>query len=135
MIRRSVLKAALYKCSRSLTFNMPSEYDPLLPRDKPAPEISGYGFSKSSSKQYQEHNDEEVEETSKIELQTTSSPLKIIVGLFTIIVSLSFFVALLVPGGLGSYLKGAKNEPLNTKARVDSIMSKNPLIGYFLLSF
>ena len=114
--------------------NMSNEYDPLLPRDKPAPEISGYGYSKSSSKQYQGNAEEEVEEATKLELQANprdSSLLSTILGLFIFIVSLSIFIALLVPGGLGSSLEDAKNETLSTKARVDSIMSKNPLIGHF----
>ena len=114
--------------------NMSNEYDPLLPRDKPAPEISGYGYSTSSSKQYQGNAEEEIEETTKLELQVNSrdsSPLSTTLGLFVIIVSLSIFIALLVPGGLWSSLRDAKNETLSTKARVDSIMSKNPLIGHF----
>ena len=113
---------------------MSNEYDPLLPRDKPAPEISGYGYSTSLSKQYQGNAEEEIEETTKLELQVNSrdsSPLSTTLGLFVIIVSLSIFVALLVPGGLWSSLRDAKNETLTTKARVDSIMSKSPLIGHF----
>ena len=111
---------------------MSSEYDPLLPRDKPAPEISGHGFSKSSSERYQEQDEEEVNETSRVELQTASSLLKTVIGFFTVVVSLSLLIALLVPGGLGSsWKKNVKNNTSSIKVRVDSIMSQNPLIGCY----
>ena len=107
---------------------MPSEHDPLLPRNKPAPEITGYGFSNN---QYQ--STEQDIENAEVEREVTSSPspLSTIFGLFTIIVSFAFLIALLVPGGISFPWDSTSNKTLSIKARVDKILSDNPLIGTF----
>ncbi|MCJ1406667.1 hypothetical protein MMC19_000733 [Ptychographa xylographoides] len=104
---------------------MPSEHDPLLPRNKPAPEITGYGFSNN---QYQ--STEQDIENAEVEREVTSSPspLSTIFGLFTIIVSFAFLIALLVPGGISFPWDSTSNKTLSIKARVDKILSDNPLI-------
>lgn len=114
---------------------MPTEFDPLLPRDKPAPEISGYGYSKTPNEQYQERQEQQQEENDenapKQDYQATISPLRAILALFTITVLFAIFIALLVPGGLGSLWEGpAKNETVSFKARAEKIMSETPLIGH-----
>ena len=114
---------------------MPNEFDPLLPRDKPAPEISGYGYSKTPNEQYRERQEQQQEEgddnAPKEADQATISLPKAIFALFTIAVLFAIFIALLVPGWLGSLWEGpAKNETLTFKARAEKIMSESPLIGH-----
>ncbi|KAL9120080.1 MAG: hypothetical protein Q9187_003366 [Circinaria calcarea] len=112
---------------------MPTEFDPLLPRAKPAPEISGDGYSKTPGESDQERweQQEEVDDNvAKQEYQMTKSSLRAIFASFTIIVVFAIFIVLLVPGGLGALWEGsAKNETLTFKARAEKIMSKTPLIG------
>ena len=105
---------------------MPSEEDPLLPNNEPAPEISGYGYSKASRGQFEAAQDPEYEETLQ---QAGASPLKFILALFMVVVGFALFLALLVPSGLGSAPKSPKNESLTIRARVDKILTATPLIG------
>lgn len=107
---------------------MPSELDPLLPNNDPAPEISGYGHSKPSRGQFEAAEDPDDEET-LAQAQVGASPLKSIFALFTIVVGFALLIALLVPGGLGSSPKLPQNESLTSKARVDKILTETPLIG------
>lgn len=112
---------------------MPSETDPLLPRNTPAPEISGYGFSKSST-QYL-HLNEIVEEESTAEAPTDEPsnqrdagppPLRSLLSLFTVVVGFALFISLLIPGNGGPW---QDDGPPSIKARVDKILSETPLIG------
>ena len=109
---------------------MSSEQDPLLPRTQPAPEIYGYGYSRLQQAQSEEQGQEQDKfEDNEQDISTNSSPLTSILALFTIIVALSFLIALLLPGGLHLPRDNAKNETSSIDARVDKIMSENPLIG------
>lgn len=108
---------------------MPSEVDPLLPKNDPAPEISGYGYSKLSRGQFESAEDPEYEESLP---QADMSPLKSILVLFAVVVGFALFIALLVPGGIGSVPKSPKNESLTIRARVNEILTETPLIGSLL---
>lgn len=105
---------------------MPSEVDPLLPKNDPAPEISGYGYSKLSKGQFESAEDAEYEESLP---QADVSSLKSILALFAVVVGFALLIALLVPGGLGSVPKSAKNESQTIRARVNKILTETPLIG------
>ena len=112
---------------------MSSETDPLLPKNKTAPEISGYGFSKSSEvhvdgeDRYQQEADQERESSAS---EAGPSPLRTIIGLFTVVVLFSLFVSFFVPGGLGHLWDDTfKKQPQTINARVNQILSENPLIG------
>lgn len=105
---------------------MPSEVDPLLPKNDPAPEISGYGYSELSRGQFESAEDPEYEESPP---QADVSPLKSILALFAVVVGFALLIAVLVPGGIGSGLKSSKNESLTIRARVNKILTETPLIG------
>ena len=106
---------------------MPSESDPLLPKGKPAPEISGFGYSPTPN---EDPGDEEEKTTRRdYRSQISTSPLTIILALFTIVVGIGLFVALLAPGGLGAPDEIPRNHTPPSTARVDKILSENPLIG------
>src|SRR5689334_5503491 len=93
---------------------MPSELDPLLPFNPPAPEIRGYGYSMgkeivtdaNSSEPWgfvrheheinQEEAQEEEEDNSE-SLSTTKSALSTLGSIFTIVVLFAFIVLVLSP--------------------------------------
>lgn len=117
---------------------MSSETDPLLPRGKTAPEISGYGFSKPSESQLQIQNEvldypQDIEDKSEQPARPSYgdiSPLRTLLVLFFIVVGLAMFVSLLMPGAFDPpWNKAPKNDALTVKARVDKILAENPLIG------
>lgn len=116
---------------------MSSETDPLLPKGSSAPEISGYGFSKPSKVKNQTQSQivDQVEDFEDREEQQPSpssagfSPLRTLISLFTIVVGLAIFITLLVPGAYDIPWEKPKNDTLTINARVDKILSKNPLIG------
>ena len=114
-----------------------SETDPLLPKGASAPEISGYGFSKPSQVNHQKEDevvdwDEDIDDGDNTPLTLTFegiSPLRTTITLFTIVVSLAILITLLMPGT--PYVPGKKpgDDTLKIRARVDKILSENPLIG------
>ncbi|MCJ1282028.1 hypothetical protein MMC26_001351 [Xylographa opegraphella] len=106
---------------------MVTEQDPLLPRDKPAPEITGYGYSRETSDQY-DYSRQDREDEAETAPSSIASPLLTIFGLFTIIIGFALLIAVLVPGGIDLHWGDTKNETLSIKARVDKILSENPLI-------
>ena len=115
-----------------------SETDPLLPKGSSAPEISGYGFSRPSKVQYQtrtevidpDKNTQDEDDERAIPSYENFSPLRTLVALFTIVVGLAIFITLLVPGTIDTTpWSKPKNGPSTIKARVDKILSENPLIG------
>ena len=117
---------------------MPSETDPLLPRGKTAPEISGDGFSRPSESQYQIQNEvidypEDIEEKRDQQARPSYgdiSPLRTLFAIFIIVVGLAMFVSLLVPAAFGPpWNKAPKDDALMLKARVDKILAETPLIG------
>ena len=110
-----------------------SETDPLLPKGSSAPEITGYGFSKS---QYQTQNevvdpDKNVEDD---EGQSNPSyegfsPLRTLVVLFTVVVGCAIFITLLFPGAFRTPSDKPVDDTVTIRARVKKILSENPLIG------
>ena len=123
---------------------MGSETDPLLPRGNSAPEITGHGFSKRSNDDHQYKNEaletevpaEETNDESFDQNETTASPLRTILYLFSIVVLFALFITLLVPKGLGDRWQGPSHDsptdPQTVEARVSKILDENPLIGPYI---
>lgn len=126
---------------------MPSETDPLLPQGNSAPEITGNGFSQGSYPNHQYKTKdiwnevfvEEAEEQgseSLDQISTTSSPLRILFSLFLIVVLSGLSITLLIPKGLGDRWQGPRADPPTNpgtiEARVNKILSENPLIGSYI---
>lgn len=123
---------------------MASETDPLLPQGDSAPEITGYGFSKELNANYQYNNEalenevivEEIGNQSYDQVETTSSPLRTLFSLFSIVVLFAFFITLLIPKGPGDRWHGPRNDPPTNpqaiEARVNKILFENPLIGLYI---
>lgn len=106
-----------------------SETDPLLPKEASTPEISGCGFSRSSKVQYQ---DEDVEDNDNSPTSTGFegfSPLRTLIVLFTIVVGLAIFITLFVSGTIDGPGDKPKDDTLTVRARMEKILSENPLIG------
>ncbi|KAF6227355.1 hypothetical protein HO133_008799 [Letharia lupina] len=124
---------------------MSSETDPLLPRGNTAPEISGYGFSKSSQSQYQIQNEvldypEDIENKSEQKTRLSYgdiSPLRTLLVIFIIVVGLAMFVSLLIPDAFNPpWNKAPEDDDMTVKARVDKILAETPLIdGHNDLAF
>ena len=117
---------------------MPSETDPLLPRGKTAPEISGYGFSRPSGSQYEMHNEvvdypDDMEDKNEQQAHPSYddvSPLRTLIVLFITVVGLAVLISLLMPGVfVPPWNKAPQDNALAVKARVDKILAGNPLIG------
>ena len=107
---------------------MSSEYDPLLPRNQSAPEITGYGYSKVSNTEAQSEIMGDRDDGSTKEPRT--SWIKTTFLLFTIIVTLGLFLSVVVPGGFDlSWGGDGSKEGLTINARVNKILADNPLIG------
>lgn len=114
---------------------MPSELDPLLPKNKPAPEISGDGFEHNAPEvQDQEERKRRVAEEEDLNMVSSSSSLRTLVILFTVVVGFGIFLSLLVPGGFGiSWPWGEPNKgSTNIQERVSKIMRETPLIGHYI---
>ena len=116
---------------------MPSELDPLLPHNEPAPEISGNGFRRIDTKN-RSYVAQEVESGEHFGEDVRShgggaSPLRITMALFTCVVGLGFLVSLLSSGGLARSWRPPASVPedphLDLSSRVDRILSQNPLFG------
>ena len=113
---------------------MPSELDPLLPKNKPAPEISGDGFDHNAPEiQDPEEQKRRVVDEEDLNMVSSSSPLRTLVTLFTVVVGFGILLSLLVPGGLGiSWPWGKPSKgSTNIQERVSKIMRENPLIGHY----
>ena len=118
---------------------MPSELDPLLPANRTAPEISGYGFSNPSRYRSPEpsevkadtalRDDEDDRVSEESDPTTAASPLRTIIALFTVVVGVALLITLLIGGGPGDALRSPDKEPAKIKARVKKVLSDNPLIG------
>ena len=117
---------------------MPSETDPLLPRGNTAPEITGYGFSKPYKSQSQIEDDsldypEDIDNKNEQHERpnySDSSPLRIFLVIFIIVVGLAMLASSLMPGAFNSPWKMVpKDDALTVKARVDKILAETPLIG------
>ena len=114
-----------------------SETDPLLPQGNSAPEITGHGFSKLARIQKPARCEvidqlEDVENKDKeraAQIDTSLSPLRILVTLFTIVVGLALIITLLFPGTWDTLRHPPKDERSTIKARVDKTLANTPLIG------
>ena len=120
----------------------PTVSDPLLPQGESAPEISGHGFSKRQNRDYHTHQvevlDHAEEYDAKDEGQAVQSSenmpvLRIMITMFMIVVGFAAFVTLLFPKTFDVPWHSPKGGPSSTKARVDKILSENPLIGHSFL--
>ena len=129
---------------------MTSELDPLLPHNQPAPEISGYGFSKPNPSVEATYNDaplssrnddgyEEQErdaDSGSSESNSTRSALSSICSIFTLIVLFAFVASVALLGGLNDNWGGRQPSPepvpgqpsLTVGERVDEILKRTPLI-------
>ncbi len=129
---------------------MASEADPLLPRNQPAPEISGFGFSKpnpSSAVTYEGappsyqidddyQGDEQDNHSSSLESTTTRSTLSTIFSIFMFVVLFAFVASIALPGGLNDRWGGYQPSPepvprhpsLIIEERVKNILHNTPLI-------
>lgn len=125
---------------------MSSEVDPLLPRNPPAPEISGYGYSKpndSVKANYEaalpshrndnaQEEDEENDGTNSI--LSSSSALSTICSIFTFVVLFAFIASIALPLGASGGNNQPSPEPVpghplpTINERVDEILKNTPLI-------
>ena len=115
-----------------------SEVDPLLPKGKGAPEISGYGFSDSGKDSSSIDSQDERYSwagnnsmTRKNRFKEDFSPLRIILVLVWLVVGLALIAVLFSPGVLNPAL-GRPHDSDSAPSiglRVDKILSDVPLIG------
>src|SRR2546423_8492193 len=120
---------------------MPSEVDPLLPQNEPAPEISGYGYPRrkqdSSEITYVDdppsYDDPTDTRSTTSDDVTTKSALSTICGIFAIIVCFALVLSVFTHGS------GKDNEPYQPRPiprqpartieqRVSRILEDTPLI-------
>ena len=104
-----------------------SEQDPLLPNDKPAPEIQG-----SRPQSLNDDSDEELEDTGKLRQKRFDDLTTSITGLVVpVIFTVAVLVILLLPGGVlrGIWGDGWWPGPQTIEERVNRILTDTPLIG------
>ncbi|ETI28796.1 hypothetical protein G647_01247 [Cladophialophora carrionii CBS 160.54] len=129
----------------------PTEIDPLLPQNEPAPEIQGHGFSRyrgyegiQPSPEYKEHpkqwedvhqpqpgyqdEGEDDDDTQSMSMESTKSALKRIIGFFSIVVLMGFVVALLSPRTADQTPIPVPKRPQSIEERVSRILNHTPLI-------
>lgn len=120
---------------------MPSETDPLLPNNDPAPEIMGEGFSRKTPRNnYQkERLSDAVEVTGQngddsppAEAGLGASPLRTIFTNFTIVVGFALAISVLIRIRYGGPDQApevsAPKAPTAIADRVDRILTENPLL-------
>jgi len=118
---------------------MPSETDP-LPQGNSAPEITGYGFSQGSHPKYH-YKGKDIENEVFVEEAEDAGGESFdqILSLFLIVVLFGLSIALLVPKGLGDRWQGPTDDPPTNpqtiEARVNKILSENPLIGLYIFMY
>ncbi|EXJ96453.1 membrane dipeptidase [Capronia coronata CBS 617.96] len=118
-----------------------TELDPLLPRNEPAPEIQGYGYSstgqyhdvKSSESQTSVggdwKDDSEEDDAHAAPFTSARSALSTIASIFTIVVFMGFVITLLGPSLQDNNPIPLPNKPPSTVAdRVSAILKGTPLI-------
>ena len=108
---------------------MASECDPLLPRNLPSPEISGYGYPRAPKSERQveitEYQDDETTSESKV------SWIRTTLLLFTIVLTFGLFLSVLVPGGFDlSWGSNERSDKSIISERVEKILTDSPLIGH-----
>lgn len=127
---------------------MPSEIDPLLPNNEPAPEIIGYGYSRAqkidyydnSQAQYQTHVDKSSDQgrgkdpESESQDGSNTSPLRTIFSIFTVVIAFGLILSLIISGEIGKSPKAPQiapsKPPTSISERVEKILSEHPLIGH-----
>lgn len=107
---------------------MPSELNPLLPQTEPAPEIQGH-----RTKRRQNIEDDENKKDSGGDIDSpslTASSFRTIMFIFIFVVALGLLTSY---GFSDGFHRRASTRPLvphtNITARVDKILSENPLFG------
>lgn len=122
----------------------PLETDPLLPQGRSAPEISGYGFRNPSNFNDYPPQSEVIEEAGDIEVKDDAqalrdgggfSPLRVLVVLFAIVVGLAMIITLLSPGTADRPQSAPQDDAPTIQARVNRILTENPLIGLSILMY
>ena len=124
---------------------MPSETDPLLPNNEPAPEIVGLGCSRKqksgyddqSPYQYSSHvagsTDPDQYKESDTGAGNDVSPLRTILTIFTTVVGFGFILSILIAGEFGKRARAPQIVPSRPSTsipdRVERILSEHPLIG------
>lgn len=120
---------------------MPSEIDPLLPQNEPAPEIVGHGFSRrkqeSSEITYVDdpptYDDQEDARSTTSNDVSTKSALSSICSIFTVVVFFALVLTVLSPGGIRDRQpfrpEPVPRRPARTiQERVSRILEDTPLI-------
>ena len=119
---------------------MPSETDPLLPDNEPAPEIVGHGFSRKSTKSYQDQFSSYTAETvtkdedrgSAMNDAAGVSPMRTVLLGFVCVVAFALAISSLFTGKLGGQKQapkvGPSEPPATFETRVEKILAENPLI-------
>lgn len=115
---------------------MSSEVDPLLPKNEPAPEITGHGFStkKTTSTEviYDEisrpREDEDDDAQAPPSDASARTAVSSIVSIFTVVVFIAFVLALYGSGGLATQPQPIPKHPESIPARVSRILNETPLI-------
>ncbi|KAI9683845.1 MAG: hypothetical protein M1829_004179 [Trizodia sp. TS-e1964] len=102
----------------------PSELDPLLPQNAPAPEI----LQQLNGEALEDHQSADPD---NLFIDSPSarkiSRRNLFFAIFTTLAAFAIFVSIFVPGGLGAIWRG-KDRPLSLEQRVDRILSSTPLI-------
>ena len=127
------------------------EFDPLLPRDAPAPEIQGYGYSRvrgyegvQAAQEYKEppkqwadivqpvssyRDEEEEDDTQSTSVDSTKGALSRLVGFFTVVVFMALVVSVLSPRITDREpMPLPPGRPSAIDERVASILKHTPLI-------
>lgn len=119
---------------------MPSDTDPLLPYNEPAPEIVGHGFSRKSNHSYQALNNSNVIEVSSNDEDkspvdrndTDASPMKTVMTVFIIVIGFALAITSLFTSRSSGQDQAPVVGPPKTRttiaARVGRILAETPLI-------
>lgn len=119
---------------------MPSDTDPLLPHNEPAPEIVGHGFSRKPIKSYQALNNSNLIEVSSNDedktpadrTDTDASPMRTVMTLFIIAIGFALAITSLITsrssGDAQAPVVGPPRTPTIIVARVEKILAETPLI-------
>jgi membrane dipeptidase len=110
-----------------MAYNYDTEEDPLLPKDKGAPEIQG-------SRPQSINNEYVIEEVSDEEKEPRSKGINDIVAMiFGLCFFASIFLILVYPDGpLGDLFGDKRPAPKTLDERVTRILEDTPLIGIYL---
>lgn len=119
---------------------MSTELDPLLPQNEPAPEISGHGYHHAKRPENNDYEDLVVQDSDRDKgfardvatPDAGTSSLRTIIVLFVSVVILGLLLSFISSDGFRGE-KGQPRSPLiprdSPHARVDRLLSKNPLFG------